>query len=48
MLRITTTDSGEKVILKLEGKLAGPWVEEFERCWRISTDIYKEKGLVVD
>ena len=48
MLRITTTDIGEKVTLKLEGKLSGPWVEEFERCWRTSADIYKSKGLVVD
>jgi outer membrane protein len=48
MLRITTTDIGEKITLKLEGKLSGAWVEEFERCWHTSTDIYKEKGLVVD
>jgi outer membrane protein len=48
MLRITTTDAGEKVTLKLEGKLSGPWVEEFERCWRMSTDIYKSKGIVID
>ena len=48
MLRITTTDVGEKVTLKLEGKLSGPWVEEFERCWQMSADIYKMKGLVVD
>ena len=47
MLRITTSDIGEKVALKLEGKLSGPWVEEFERCWHTSSDIYK-KGLVVD
>jgi outer membrane protein TolC len=47
MLRITTSDTGEKVTLKLEGKLSGPWVEEFERCWHVSSDIYK-KGLVVD
>ena len=47
MLRITTIDIGEKVTLKLEGKLSGPWVEEFERCWHMSADIYK-KGLVVD
>ena len=48
MLRITTTDIAEKVTLKLEGKLSGPWVEEFERCWRMSADIYKNKRLVVD
>jgi outer membrane protein TolC/ABC-type transporter Mla MlaB component len=48
MLRITTTDVGEKVTLKLEGKLSGPWVEEFERCWGMSANIYKKKSLVVD
>jgi outer membrane protein TolC/ABC-type transporter Mla MlaB component len=48
MLRITTTDIDEKVIIKLEGKLSGPWVEEFERCWRMSTDISKKRQLVVD
>jgi outer membrane protein len=48
MLRITTTDTDEKVTLKLEGKLSGPWVEEFERCWHMSADIYSKKGLVVD
>ena len=48
MLRITTTEIGEKATLKLEGKLSGPWVEEFERCWRMSTGIYKNKSLVVD
>src|SRR5271157_3892100 len=47
MLRITTTDIGDTITLKLEGKLSGPWVEEFERCWHMSSDIYK-KGLVVD
>src|SRR5271157_2119854 len=46
MLRITTSDIGEKVILKLEGKLSGPWVEEFERCWRTSKDIDKKESVV--
>jgi len=48
MLRITTSSTDEKVTLKLEGKLSGPWVEEFERCWRISIDIYKSTTLMVD
>ena len=48
MLRITTIDWGEKVTLKLEGKLSGPWVEEFGRCWRRSTDIYKRKEFEID
>jgi len=48
MLRITTSVEGSKVILKLEGKLAGPWVEEFERCWMGTASTYKNKRLVVD
>jgi len=48
MLRITTSAIGDQVTLKLEGKLSGPWVEEFERCWHLSTDIYRNKALVVD
>jgi len=48
MLRITTTETGEEITLKLEGKLSGAWVEECERCWRKSLDIYNRKGLVVD
>jgi outer membrane protein TolC len=48
MLRITTTDTNERVTLKLEGKLSGPYVEEFERCWHMSADIYRQKGLIVD
>ena len=48
MLRITTTITGETTTLKLEGKLSGPWVEEFQRCWKMSSDIYIREGLVVD
>jgi outer membrane protein TolC/anti-anti-sigma regulatory factor len=48
MLRITTLDVGETVTLKLEGKLSGPWVEEFERCWGIASQVYANKELVVD
>lgn len=48
MLRITTTTTGEQVTLKLEGKLSGPWVEEFQRCWATAKDVYQQKRLVVD
>jgi outer membrane protein len=48
MLRVTTNvEEGQgKVTLKLEGKLAGPWVEEFERCW--SSTFEKWKQVVVE
>ena len=43
MLRITTTVAEEQgaVTLKLEGKLAGPWLDEFERCWRAAAGKWK-------
>ena len=47
MLRISTSECDDKVTLKLEGKLSGPWVEEFERCWNTSLDICK-KSVAVD
>ena len=36
MLKITKhRDAGsESVSFKLEGRLAGPWVEELDACWR--------------
>jgi outer membrane protein TolC len=48
MLRVTTKVEEEhgRVTLKLEGKLAGPWVDEFERCWLLAVE--KWKNLVVE
>jgi ABC-type transporter Mla MlaB component len=34
MLRITVHDNPESLTFQLEGKLAGPWVPELERCFR--------------
>jgi anti-anti-sigma factor len=46
MLRATTTDEEETVTLKLEGKLAGPWVQEVTRVWE---DMAREaRHYVVD
>jgi hypothetical protein len=33
MLRITTHEKPESLTFQLEGKLAGLWVEELEKCW---------------
>jgi|SRR5678816_267684 hypothetical protein len=33
MLRVTTTSQNQTITLKLEGKLAGPWVQEVTRVW---------------
>ena len=34
MLRITLEQELDLVTLKLEGRLAGPWVDELERSWK--------------
>jgi anti-anti-sigma regulatory factor len=33
MLRITILINREATTLRLEGRLAGPWVQELKRCW---------------
>jgi len=34
MLRITSSEAASQAHLKLEGKLAGSWVEVLEQCWK--------------
>jgi hypothetical protein len=34
MLKITTRTDLTEINFELEGKLAGPWVQELEVCWR--------------
>jgi len=33
MMRITRQQDGETMTLKIEGCLAGEWVNEMKRCW---------------
>jgi hypothetical protein len=47
MLRITTYDDGEVVHLKLEGRLAGPWVAELESACRSALDSHRPLELDV-
>ena len=34
MLKITTQIGATGTIFELEGRLAGPWVQELEGCWQ--------------
>lgn len=34
MLRISVTEMHENIVLELDGRLAGAWTSELERCWR--------------
>src|SRR5262249_39345886 len=38
MLRITIHNDSRGRTFQLEGKLAGPWVDELERCWQDSVN----------
>ncbi len=50
MLRISVQNEPKRTVLKLDGRLTGPWVAELERCWQFatSTTAAKQKPLVVD
>jgi hypothetical protein len=48
MLRVTVDDRGAAIHLKLEGRLAGVWVTELERCWRPYAAELPQRDLVVD
>jgi hypothetical protein len=46
MLKITVSDDSTRITL--EGRLAGPWIGELERCWRESSQSAAGRQLVVD
>ncbi len=48
MLRITVQDEPDEVRLKLEGKLAGPWVAELEDAWRAAQPALAGRSVSLD
>ena len=48
MLRITIHNSTNAATLNVEGRLAGPWVDELERSWRAVKDNSPDKPVIVD
>jgi hypothetical protein len=48
MLKITTHDYGSRTIFELEGKLAGPWVEEMKECWRMAATANRPIGVLLN
>jgi anti-anti-sigma regulatory factor len=48
MLKITTLMNAESTVLRLEGRLAGPWVQELERCWDSTVGMATHHPLSVD
>jgi hypothetical protein len=39
MLRITVQNTSQVVLLKLEGSVKGPWVEELRKAWLAATSM---------
>ena len=48
MLKITTLTDTESTTFRLEGRLAGPWVQELERCWMSTVGMRKKHPFSVD
>jgi len=48
MLRITLEEKPDAVVLKLEGRLAGPWAAELGRLWEEKASAVTQKKLSLD
>jgi hypothetical protein len=48
MLRITLQENEKVQTIKLEGKIAGPWVEEFNRSWQSLEALPSSRQLQLD
>jgi hypothetical protein len=48
MLKITTHATDDSMRITLEGRLAGPWIGELERCWQESAKSAAGRPLIVD
>jgi len=48
MLRITIHEGSKARTIQLEGKITGPWVEEFDRTWHSLASLLGSKKLRLD
>ena len=48
MLRISTEQEKNQIILRIEGKLINPWTKELERAWQVLADTLGTKKLFLD
>ena len=48
MLRVTTIAAKGSEVLKLEGKLGGPWVDELQQCWKDLTGRTHRHPIKID
>jgi hypothetical protein len=48
VLRITVDENPEAVVIKLEGRIAGPWAAELGRLWEEKAPVVAKKKLSLD
>jgi ABC-type transporter Mla MlaB component len=48
MLRITIDQLKESAIIKLEGRIAGPWADELSAVWCEFARTFKARSLTID
>ena len=48
MLKTTMQSEAGVLFFQLERKLAGPWVKELERCWRLAVGTQQSYPVRVD
>jgi len=48
MMRITRQQDGETITLKIEGCLAGEWVNEMKRCWDEVKTGARQRAIRID
>jgi anti-anti-sigma regulatory factor len=47
MLKITTNHDDNQIILELEGRLTGPWVQELRLCWQSTSGAGRRTNVVL-
>jgi len=48
MLRITTHHQDGRVVLRLEGRLHGPWVDELRNCWQRESESAGDEPIRIE
>jgi anti-anti-sigma regulatory factor len=48
MLRITVEENSKTIVIKLEGRIAGPWVAELDRLWAETAPAVAKRKLSLD
>ena len=48
MLRITVEENPEAIVIKLEGRIAGPWAAELDRLWEEKSSAAAHKKISLD